>query len=141
MADEEHGPSLLRGTPHSPETLPLKGGVADSQHLVDQEDLGLEMRRHREGQSQIHAARIALHRRIDEALNFGERDDLVEAACDTRAIQSQDRPVEIDVVPAGELGMETGADLQERPDASANLGVPGGGVGDAREQLQQRALA
>ena len=54
--------------------------VADRQHLVDQEHVGIDVDRHREAQPHVHAGRVGLHRRVDEVLHLGELDDLVEAA-------------------------------------------------------------
>ena len=67
---------------HLAEALLLEGGVADRQHLVDDQDLRLEVRGHGEGQAHVHAARVVLHRRVDEPLDLGEGDDLVELAVD-----------------------------------------------------------
>ena len=67
---------------HLAEALLLKRDVADREHLVDEQDLRLEVRRHRERQPHLHAARVVLDRRVDEPLDFGEGDDLVELPCD-----------------------------------------------------------
>ena len=70
---------------HLAEALLLELGVADGQHLVDDQDLRLEVRRDGEGQAHVHAARVALHRRVEEPLDLGEGDDLVELALDLGA--------------------------------------------------------
>ena len=44
----------------------------------------LEMRGDGERQPHVHAAGVALHRRVDELLDLGEGDDLVELAADLR---------------------------------------------------------
>ena len=56
--------------------------VADGQHLVDDQDLRLEVRGDREGQADVHPGGVALHRRVEELLDLGEGDDLVELAVD-----------------------------------------------------------
>ena len=53
-------------------------GIANRKHLVNQHYLGLEMCRHCEGQTDVHATRIALHGSIDEFLNAGEIYDFIE---------------------------------------------------------------
>ncbi len=53
---------------------------------------------------------------------------------------SQNRAVEINVFAPGQLGMKTGADFQERTDATVDLCMTFGWLGDARENFQQRAL-
>ena len=64
--------------------------------------------------------RIALDRRVEELLDLGEGDDLVELAADLGAGHAEDRAVEIDVLAAGQLGMKAGADLEQARDAAAD---------------------
>ena len=57
MADEQHRAALLRDVAaSSPEALLLELGVADREHLVDDEDLRLEVRGDRERQPHVHPA-------------------------------------------------------------------------------------
>src|SRR5207302_881400 len=72
VADEEDGPSGARDLAHFSETLPLERNVADCQDLVDDEDVRLEVCSDREGEADVHTARIALHRRVDELLDLRE---------------------------------------------------------------------
>ena len=108
---------------HLAEALLLEGDVADRQHLVDEQDLRLEVGGDGEGQADVHAAGVVLDGRVEELLDFGEGDDLVELAVDLGALHAEDRAVEIDVLAAGELGMEAGADLEQRADAAVDVGV------------------
>ena len=75
----------LRDVVHLAEALLLEARVADRQHLVDDQDLGLEVRGDGEREPHVHAARVVLHRRVDEPLDLRERDDLVELARRSRA--------------------------------------------------------
>ena len=68
-----------------PEALLLELRVADGEHFVDDQDLRLEVRRDRERQPHVHAGGVALDRRVEELLDLGERDDLVELAADLGA--------------------------------------------------------
>ena len=129
------------GLPHLSEALLLEREIADREHLVDNEDVGLEVRRDREREPHVHAARVALDRRVDEPLDLGERDDLVELAPDLVSAHPQNSAVEIDVLAAGELGVKAGADLEQRPHAAVDVRVPGRRLGDSGEDLQQRGLA
>ena len=61
------------------EALALELGVADGEHLVDEQDVGIDVDRDREPEPHVHARRVVLHRRVDEVLEAGEVDDLVEA--------------------------------------------------------------
>src|SRR5207302_8193431 len=96
---------------------------------------------YRERQPNVHAARIALHRRIEKLINLGEGDDLVKFLSDLAAAHPQDRAVEIDVLSSGQFGVKSGADLQQAADAAANLHFAATGLGDSRQDFQQRALA
>ena len=60
----------------------LKIMVADSQDLIDDKNLRLEMRGNREREPHIHPAAIIFDRRIEEFLDFGKSDDLVEFSAD-----------------------------------------------------------
>jgi hypothetical protein len=62
-------------------------------------------------------------------------------AGDLRAAHAQNRAVEEDVLAAGQLGVEAGAYLQQRADPAADPAPAAGGLGDAREDLEQGALA
>ena len=88
------------------EALLLEVRVADGEHLVDEQDLGLEVRRDREREAQVHARRVALDRRVEELRRPGELDDLVEA-CDSisRRRMPEDGAGEVDVLaPASARG-------------------------------------
>ena len=56
-------------------------------------------------------------------------------------MHAQDRAVEVDVLAAGQLGVEAGAHLQQAGDPAVDLGAAAGRLGDAREDLEQRDLA
>ena len=126
---------------HLAQAFALEFGVAHRQHLIDHQDLRFEVRRHRKSQAQVHPARIALDRRIDELPDLGKVDDLIEFALDLRALHAQDGAVEIDVLAPGQLGVEAGAHFQQRANPPVDFAVAFGGVGDAREDLEQGALA
>ncbi len=70
-------------------------------------NLRLEVRGDGEGEPHVHAARVALDRRVDELLDFRERDDLVELTVDLALAHSEERAVEVDVLPARELAGES----------------------------------
>ena len=61
------------------EALLLEGGIADGEHLVHQQDVGLDLHRDRERQPHRHPRRVVAQVEVHELLELGERDDLVEA--------------------------------------------------------------
>ncbi len=113
MAHEHHRPAFGGDRAHLPQALALERRVPHRQHLVDQQDLGFEVGGHRKGETDVHAAGVTLHRRVEEPCQFGELDDVVEVGCDLPAPHPEDGAGEANVLPAGELGVESGTYLQE----------------------------
>ena len=87
-----------------------------------------------------HPARVVLHGGVEEGFDAGEGDDLVEFAVDFLAPHAEEAAVEVDVFAAGEVGMEAGANLEERADAAEDVGPAGGGLRDAREDFSSVLL-
>ena len=96
------------------------------------------MSRNGEGQPDVHARRITLHRRVQEFLDLGEGDDLVKLAIDLGLSHSQHGAVQVDVLPPGELGMEPRADFEQRSDPPAQPSDPLGRLDDPAQDFQQR---
>src|ERR1700693_2439552 len=99
------------------------------------------MGRHREGEPHIHAGGKALDRRVEEFVDLGEGDDLVELAFDLGAGHAEDRAVEINILAPRELRVKAGADCEQACNTSAERDPPLRRLGDAGENLQKRALA
>ena len=115
--------------------------VADRQHLVDQQHVGIDVDGHGEAEAHVHPGRVRLHRRVDEVPQLGELDDLVEAARDLPLREAEHDPVDEDVLAAGDLRVEPGAELDERGDAAVHRDRALGRLGDAGHELEHRALA
>ena len=141
VADEDDGAALPRGGLHPAEALLLEGEIPHGENLVDDQDLGLQMSGHREGEAKLHPARVPLYGRIDERADVGELDNLIEAALDLLAFHAEDRAVQEDVLAPCELGVESGADLEQGPHAAAEPRLAFGRRGDPGEDLEQGALA
>ena len=77
----------------------------------------------------------------DELADLGEGLDGRHGALDFGAAQSHDFAVQEDVFAAGEFGVESRAQFQQRGDAPARHHASLGGLQDAGDDLQQRALA
>ena len=73
--------------------------------------------------------------------HFGESDDLVELGANLGFRHPENRPVEEDVLPACQLGMEAGAHLEQAGRAAADPQPALGGLGDAADDLEQGGLA
>ena len=132
MADEEHGASFFaRHLAHLAEAFLLERRVANGEHFVDDENFRIEMCRDREGEPNVHAAAVALHRRVEKLLDFGERHDFIEASVDLVTAHTENRAVQINVFAAREFGMKTGADFEETADPPIEANLAFGGIRDA----------
>ena len=128
MADEQHRAPAARDVAHLAEAFLLKLGVADRQHFIDDQDFRVEVRGDGEREAHVHAAAVALDRRIEELLDFGEGDDLVEVLLDVAPCHAEHRAVEKDVFSPSEFRVKSGPDFQERPHAPINIGAPDVGL-------------
>src|SRR5262245_56667039 len=99
------------------------------------------MGRHRKSETDVHAARIPLHRRIQESLQLSEGNNLVEFLADLGAAHAEDGAVEVNVLAACELGVEAGADLEQARHPATDGDAASAGLGDAREDLQEGRLS
>ena len=141
VRDEEHGSTGGPDLFHTAEASGLELRVADGEDLVDQEDLGLEVRGDRECEPHVHSARVPLDRRVDEPLDTRELDDLAKLLLDLAPLHAEDRAVQVDVLAPGQLGVEAGSDLEQAPDAAPDLGATLRRGRDPREDLEKRRLA
>ncbi len=105
------------------EAPPLELLVADREHLVDDEDLRLEMGGDGKAEPHLHAAREVLHRRVDEPSDSGEVDDVVELAAHLRAAHAEHGAREEHVLAAGQVDVEARAHLEQRADPATDLGT------------------
>ena len=121
--------------------LLLEGGVADGEHLVDEQDVGVDLDHHREGQAHEHARRVVLELEVDELAQLGEVDDAVEARARLARREPEHRRVEHHVVVRGEVQVEADAELDERRHPPVDVDLPAVGAVDPGQALQQRRLA
>ena len=96
------------------EALLLECLVTDRQHLVEQEDVEVDLDRDRVREPHLHPRREVLQLLVDEALELGELDDVVESLSSSRFVHAEERAVDPDVVARRELGVEADAELDER---------------------------
>ena len=121
--------------------LLLERGVADREHLVDQQHLGLDVGHQREAEADEHPRGVVLELHLGELLELGELDHLVEARSRLARREPHHHAVERDVLVRGELGVEADPELDAGRDPAGDPDRPGVGAIDAGEQLEQRALA
>ena len=73
-----------------------------------------------EGEADVHARGVALDRGVEEFLDLGEGDDLVEFAADLGAGHAEDGAVQVDVLAAGQFGVKAGADFEQAGDPAVD---------------------
>ncbi|MPM95990.1 hypothetical protein SDC9_143146 [bioreactor metagenome] len=71
------------------------------------------MGRHRESQAHVHTTGITLDRCIQKLFDLREGHDLIKFSIYLGTLHAQNGTVEVDVLPTGELGVKTGAHLQQ----------------------------
>src|SRR5581483_2180392 len=118
----------------------LKLGVADGEHLVEEQDLGVEVRGDGERESHLHPRRIPLDGDVDEVADTGEVDDLVELPPGLCTRHAEDRAVEEDVVSPRQLGMKAGAYFEQTADTPMDLDAATGRLRDAAQDREQRGF-
>ena len=138
---EEDRAALLLQPEELVEALLLEAGVADREHLVDQQHVGIDLDRDREREAHRHARGVVLQPHVEEVLELGEGDDRVEARLGLLAREAEHDRVEDHVVARREVDVEADAQLDERRQPAAHVHPAGVDVVDPGQALQQRALA
>src|SRR3989338_3535449 len=142
MADEEDGASLLfRHLFHFPKAFLLEFRIANGKNFINKKNVRLKMRRDRKRETHVHAARIALDRRVEELLDTGEFDDLVKFTADLASTHAEDCSIEKNILPSGKLRGKASADLKERRDAPAQYRFSFSGGRDAGQDLEERRFS
>ncbi len=113
VGDEDDRAAFLAHPVEDVEALLLEGGVADGQHLVDQQDLGVDLDRHREGQAHVHPRGVVLELEVLKLLEFGELDHALVARPRLARREAEHDAVQRDVVEGGQVGIEADAELDE----------------------------
>src|SRR6266513_6214644 len=73
VTDKKHRSAFARYLSHLTQAFFLKLGIANSEHFVDDKYLRLQVRSDGESKSNIHAARVAFHGRVDVRIDLGKR--------------------------------------------------------------------
>src|ERR1035441_3865452 len=141
MTYEQHSAPALAHVLHFAKTLLLKLRIAYREDFVHDKNVRFQVRRHGESKAHIHTAAVAFHRRVQKLLHFGKCHDLVELLLNLHPCHSEDRAVEEDVFPPGQLWVKAGTDFQEAGDAAFDPDAAFGWFGDAAEDFEQGALA
>ena len=121
-------------------TLLLERLIAHRKNLIHQEDIRVRMHRNREGQTQVHTRRVELHLGIDKVVNLSEIHNRIEGSLNLILGHTQNRAVEVHVIAAGQIRVETSAHLNQTRNIAASENLTLIGAHHARNHLQQRGL-
>src|SRR5258708_38443132 len=136
MADVQDSASLARDVAYFAQGLFLERRVANRQHFVDEDNLGLEMRRDREPQPHVHSARIMFDRSVDKLVHFGECHDLVELALDFVSPHPENRAAQKNILAPRQLGMKSSANLEQTSNSTVQVDPSCGRLRDPRHDLE-----
>src|SRR5262245_17377583 len=140
VRNEYHCLSLRLKALERREALFLKRFVTDCKHLVEEEDVEGDLDRDRVREPHEHPGRVVLHLLVDEALELGERENLVEPLVELALRQPGEGAVDEDVVAGVELEVEADPQFDEGRQQSVDTDASGVGHVDSGKDPQERAL-
>ena len=138
---DERRAAALHQLGDSAERLRSEELVADCEHFVDEQHLGLERRRDREREPDPHAARVALDRLLVDVPQLGELDHAVDALLDLVLREADEVELLARVLARAQERAQPGGELDQRIERAAPLDAPGRRCGDPGSDAEQRALA
>jgi hypothetical protein len=141
VAYEHNRPAFTRNISHFSKTTFLKRLVANREYFVNQQDFGFKMRGDRKRQSYEHPTRVAFDGSIDESIDLGERNDLVELPRDLLSAHTKDCAAQEDIFPSGKLRMKPRSDFEKTPYPSIYLDSTTARLRNPRKNLEQGGLA
>src|SRR5919106_6270387 len=141
MADHEDRACLVAELSHLVERLALEAGVSDRQRLVDEEDVGVHVDRHRKGEAAVHAGRVRAHRHVHDVSELGELRDVVVLLRELVTRESRGEAAQEDVVASGELAFEADAECEQCAHAPIPLAASLRWRKDSRHGAHERRLS
>jgi len=141
VSDDDDGLASMAEFVKTLEALLLEPLVSHSQDLVNHQDVWVDLHGDGETQTGIHAGGVVLDGGVHVVFQFGEGHDALVALRHLRSGEPKEGAVEVEVLAAGELGAEARPELDHGGDLSVDGAAALGGPEDAREDLQERALA
>jgi hypothetical protein len=126
---------------HLTETFLLKVRVADRKHFINDQDFRIQVRGHGKGKPQIHPARVVFDGRIEESLDFSERNNFVKSLVDLAMPHSQDCAIQVHILTAAQIGMKPRADFKQARNPAVQLNTSAGWLDDSRKDFEKRGFA
>src|SRR5262245_10665875 len=101
MAHNKHRAPAGCDVLHPSDAFFLKSCIADRKHLIQDQDLRLQMSRDCECETQVHALGISLDRSVKKLIDLCKRDDFIQFPEHFPPLHSQDCAVEENVLSSG----------------------------------------
>ena len=115
--------------------------VPDGEHLVEEQHVGVNVDGDGECEPPRHAARVVLQLLVDEPLELGEREHLLEPRLRLTRCQPEQHSALDGVLPGRELGVEPDAEVDEGGEAAFDGDGPRIGDIDPGDAAEEGALA
>jgi len=141
VRDEENRLALLVELHDFVQRFLLERLVADSERLVNDQDVWPDVDCDGEAQSHVHPGGVGLDRHVDELLELRKLDYPVEALMYLTALETKDGAVQKHVLTARELGMKPSTQLKKRRDTAPDQDFAHVRLDDPSRKLKKRALA
>src|SRR4029077_9724293 len=90
----------------------LERNIPDRQHLINDQYFRFEVGRHGKREADIHARAVTLHGRVEEFLNLRKVYNLIEPGSNFCSAHSENGRIQVDILPAGQVLVKAGADLE-----------------------------
>jgi hypothetical protein len=109
MGDKENG-AITRNLSNSLKALGAEGTIADSQNLVQNQNVGLHGGGHGEAKTHVHSGAVGLDGGINEFPDLSELDDVINPIVDFLFGESEQRTVHVDILSPRQDRIKSGAE-------------------------------
>ena len=141
VRDKNDGHALMLELLNSTDASLLEENIADRKRFVDDQDVGIHVNRHREREPDKHSTGIRFQRPIHEFADLGKFLDRGNSLAGLSIREPKDRRIQENVLAAGELRIESSAQLEQRRNTPLNGDNAGCGTDHTRQHPQQRGFA
>ena len=122
-------------------TFLLEGGVTNGENFIEDKDIPFRADSNGKGEADLHAGRVIFEFLVHELFEFGKFDDVVIHGVDFGVAEAEHGAVQINVLAAGEFGVEADAELDERDESAIHDDRAGGWIVDARKDFKEGGFA
>ena len=140
MADKDNGLAHLLKFLELMIAFRLEKDVSHRQSLIHDQNLRIDIDRHRKSKAHEHTTRICLHRLIDVLSDIRKFQNRVQLLIDLLLCKADHSAVQIDILNSVIFIIKTGTKLQQSRNPAIHGHTPSAGVQDTCDDLQDRRL-